>query len=202
MGANVNMIDRCLPRTFYTREPEAVGRDLIGTHLVRRLEGQLLIGRIVEAEAYHGPTDTASHARSGITARNFPMFGQPGHSYVYFIYGMHWMFNIVAHLEGTAGAILIRALQPVAGLERMQALRGGRPVRDLTNGPARLAQALAIDASLNDVDLCACDVLALTAGGLRPGERVVSGPRVRVPGDLEARNRPWRFWIADNPCVS
>ena len=103
-----------LPRAFYAREPVTVARDLIGQHIVRRVDGERLIARIIEAEAYRGMTDAASHARPGRTPRNSPMFGPPGRAYVYFIYGMHWMFNIVAHVEDAPGAVLIRSGEPVS----------------------------------------------------------------------------------------
>ena len=130
------------------------------------------------------------------------MFGPPGNAYVYFIYGMHWMFNIVAHPQESPGAILIRALDPVVGIDMMRQLRGGPPDRNLTNGPAKLAQALAIDGSLNNLDLCTDPNLYLTAGTLTEGESIVAGPRMRVPGGEEARTRPWRFWLRDHPQVS
>ncbi len=191
-----------LQRTFYAREPVTVARALIGKHIVRIIDEQRLIGRIVEAEAYRGTGDAASHARPGQTRRNYPMFGPPGHAYVYFIYGMHWMFNVVAHPEETPGAILIRAIEPVVGIEVMRQLRGGQPDRSLTNGPARLAQALAIDRSLNDLDLCTDPALYIATGSLREGESIVAGPRVRVPGGEVAQGRPWRFWLKDNPWIS
>jgi DNA-3-methyladenine glycosylase len=194
--------DARLRRDFYAREPTEVAHDLVGTHLVRRTPEGTRIGRIVEAEAYRGAGDPASHAYRGRTARNFPMFGPPGHVYVYFIYGMHWMFNISAHPTAAPGAVLIRALEPLEGLELMVRSRQGQDRRDLTNGPAKLAQALSIDASLNNLDLCTSDSLYVTAGDLRPGEVIASGPRVRVTGDESARTRPWRFWLAGNPYVS
>jgi DNA-3-methyladenine glycosylase len=191
-----------LLRHFYAREPAGVAHDLLGARLVRITSEGTRIGRIVETEAYRGPDDPASHAHRGQTARNFPMFGPPGHVYVYFIYGMHWMFNISAHPTSTAGAILIRALEPLEGLQLMERRRGEQRGYDLTNGPAKLAQALSIDAGLNDIDLCTDEALYVTAGELRAGEIITSGPRVRVTGDELARKRPWRFWLAGNPYVS
>lgn len=191
-----------LPRYFYAREPVDVARALIGKRVIRILNGQELIGRIVEAEAYRGSEDAASHARRGRTARNYPMFGEPGHSYVYFIYGMHWMFNVSAHPEGVAGAVLIRALEPEAGLEIMRHRRGHRPDLELTNGPAKLAEALAIDEALNDVDLCTSDLLTIVEGELSPDETVTAGSRLRVPGGEAAKRRAWRFWVEENPFVS
>lgn len=179
-----------------------MAHDLIGTHLVRVLDNTRLVGRIVETEAYRGAQDAASHAYRGETTRNTPMFGEPGRTYVYFIYGMHWMFNISAHPDGVPGAILIRAVEPLEGLAPMRRNRGMQRDRDLTNGPAKLAQALAIDGTLNNVDLCTSDILYLTQGHLQPGEHITSGPRVRVPGDQDAKTRLWRFWLEGNVFVS
>ena len=133
------------------------------------------------------------------------MFGPPGHAYVYFTYGMHWMFNIAAHPNGAPGAVLIRAVEPMAGIEAMQHNRGRHFAPGdsrLTNGPARLAQAFSIEAALNGSDLCGSGPLSVVSGYLLPGEAVTSGPRIRVPGDEIARSRPWRFWIANHPYVS
>ncbi len=201
-----------LPRSFYARPTPIVARDLLGKRLVRILNpglgasgrpnnigspeqgGQRLSGYIVEVEAYTGADDAASHARGGRTRRNAPMFGPPGYAYVYFIYGMHWMFNVVAHQIGP-GAVLVRALVPEDGLEVMRKHRAGQPDRLLTNGPARLAQALAIHRSLNGADLCTHSEIFIEPGVLVPDEAVHHGPRIGVTGDDKAKKRPWRFWI-------
>jgi DNA-3-methyladenine glycosylase len=198
----VNLDDVRLSRDFYAREPFDVAHDLLGARLVRVTPEGARIGRIIETEAYRGTDDPASHAHRGQTARNFPMFGPPGHVYVYFIYGMHWMLNISAHPTSSAGAILLRAVEPLEGVELMARSRGRHTRHDLTNGPARLAQAFSIDASLNDVDLCTNDSLFVTTGALHTEEIIASGPRIRVTGDELARTRPWRFWIAGNPYLS
>jgi DNA-3-methyladenine glycosylase len=174
----------------------------LGQRLVRVLEGRRLAGCIVEAEAYTGSDDLASHARRGRTSRNAPMFdGPPGGVYVYFIYGLHWMFNVVAH-QSPPGAVLVRALAPLEGLHIMRAQRGGRPEHLLTNGPARLAQALGIDKSLNGVDLVTHPHIFIEAGTPPPAQAIACGPRVGVSGDELARTRPWRFWVCDDPFVS
>jgi DNA-3-methyladenine glycosylase len=191
-----------LTRAFYAREPVTVARDLVGTHLVRVTPDGIRIGRIVETEAYRGAGDPASHAHRGQTTRNFPMFGPPGHAYVYFIYGVHWMFNVSAHPDSPPGAVLIRALEPLAGIELMARYRVGQLTPQLTNGPARLAQAMSIDASLNDEDLCTSSRLYLTPGALGASQTVTSGPRIRVTGDEAAKNHPWRFWVAGSPFIS
>jgi DNA-3-methyladenine glycosylase len=115
---------------------------------------------------------------------------------------MYWMLNIAAHRVGYPGAVLVRALEPIQGIDRMRDHRGGRPKIQLTNGPAKLAQALAVDNSLNNHDLCRDGELILTKGELRPDEIIATGPRIRVPGDAEAKSQPWRFWIKGNPYVS
>ncbi len=191
-----------LPRLFYARDTVCVARELLGKRLVRFIHGQKLSGLIVETEAYYSSNDAASHAYRGPTPRNAPMFGPPGHAYVYFIYGMHWLFNIVAHEENAAGAILIRALTPEAGLDIMRVNRGGKPDRLLLNGPARLAQALAIDGEFNKVDLCNCNTLGLELAWDVPEAEIACGTRIRVPGDELAQARPWRFWIQDHPNLS
>ncbi len=196
-----NIPDRLL-RDFYARETIQVARDLLGKRLVRHFDDAVLIGRIIETEAYRGTDDAASHAFNGRTKRNAPMFGTPGHTYIYFIYGMHWLFNISAHIEGMPGGILIRALAPERNVSIMQTLRGQVPIKRLTNGPARLAQALSLDGTLNDSDLVTHADLYITEGTLTPGETIAVGPRVRVPGDIQAKTRPWRFWIRDNPYLS
>lgn len=193
---------RTLPRCFYGREPTEVAQDLLGKRIVRIFKGEWLAGRIVETEAYRGAADAASHAHRGPTDRNAPMFGPPGHAYVYFIYGMHWMFNITAHPNDVPGAVLVRALEPEHGIETMCRLRDQTTTRILTNGPAKLAQALAIDGELNALDLCRGRRLTIVDGALRAGEQIAAGPRVRVPGDRVAQERPWRFWIDKNPWIS
>jgi DNA-3-methyladenine glycosylase len=191
-----------LPRSFYARPTPVVARALLGQRLVRVLGGRRLAGRIVEAEAYTGSDDLASHARNGRTSRNAPMFdGPPGGVYVYFIYGVHWMFNVVAH-QAPPGAVLVRALAPLEGLDAMRARRGGRPERLLTNGPARLTQALGIDQAFNGVDLVTHPHILIEAGPPPPNQIIACGPRVGVSGDELARTRPWRFWVRDDPFVS
>jgi len=191
--------------TFYARPPHIVARALLGQRLVRITEtGERLVGCIVETEAYGGADDMPSHASNGLTTRNKPMFGPPGRAYVYFIYGMYWMFNIVAHEISTPpGAVLVRALAPEKGIKTMQVNRNGRPKSLLTNGPARLAQALGVDKTFNEADLCKHPFLYIEPGEQIPDGAIACGPRVRAPGtDQEAKLRPWRFWIRDNPYVS
>ncbi|MDF1514159.1 MAG: DNA-3-methyladenine glycosylase [Anaerolineae bacterium] len=201
-GQKNNLKIKKLDRSFYYRPTLEVARDLIGKRIIRILSGKTLTGRIIETEAYRGKDDAASHARRGITKRNTPMFSTPGTTYVYFIYGMHWLFNISAHIEGMPGGVLIRALEPESGLESMCRFRGTSSTNTLTNGPARLAQALHIDSDLNNIDLVTHTGLYLVDGSLADHERIASGPRVRVPGDKLAKQRLWRFWVADHPLLS
>ena len=194
-----------LPRDFFARDTLIVARDLLGHRLVRLLGGgdARLSGRIVEVEAYVGENDEACHASRGRTERNAPMFGPPGHAYVYFIYGMYHCFNVVTERDGYAAAVLIRALEPLEGLELMRELRGRRPDLPLTSGPARLCQALDIDRRLDGADLCAPDAsLFLERDAVVPDENVVAGPRIGVRGDEAALTVPWRFYIRGNDYVS
>jgi DNA-3-methyladenine glycosylase len=168
-------------------------------------------GRIVEVEAYRGENDPASHAFRGLTPRNATMFGPAGLLYVYFTYGMHFCANVVCGPPGQAGALLLRALEPLAGIEAMRSARSARrrdgrppPDRDLCRGPANLTSALDIDRSLDGSDLLARSGPAAAGPSLRkgvavPADEVARGPRV---GITRATEEPWRFWVAGSPYVS
>jgi DNA-3-methyladenine glycosylase len=190
-----------LPPAFFARPPVLVAPDLLGCLLVREWAGERLAGRVVEVEAYGGAEDAASHAHRGPTDRNRVMFGPAGHAYVYFIYGMHFCLNAVTGQEGEASAVLIRAVEPAAGIETMRRRRGQNKVQALCNGPGKLCQALAIDRALNGLDLTLGSGLWLESGP-RPSEGIVIGPRLGVRGDAAALAAPWRFWLAGNPFVS
>ena len=192
-----------VPREFYARPPDAVGRELLGKVLVRRFEGKRLAGRIVEVEAYFGLDDPAAHAFAGRTARNAVLFGPPGFAYVYFIYGMHYCLNISCEPEGQAGSLLLRALEPLEGLKTMARLRGldaDASPRLLASGPGRLCQALGIVRSThNGIDVTSRRTgLHVEDDGFRP-ENVAAGVRV---GIRKAAERPLRFVIAGNRFVS
>ena len=196
-----------LSREFFAQATLVVARDLLGVKLVRLLDGRRLGGLIVECEAYIGQDDTACHASRGRTARNEVMFGPPGCAYVYFTYGKHWMLNVVTEAEGFPAAVLVRALQPVEGIEAMWTLRQekGRPrsEREMTSGPACLTQALAIDKTFNGADLVAGGQLWLEWGETFSDEAVGLGPRIGIKYAAEKDQKaPWRFWIRDNPYVS
>jgi DNA-3-methyladenine glycosylase len=164
-------------------------------------------GRIVEVEAYRGQDDPASHAFRGPTPRTEVMFGPPGYLYVYFTYGMHWCANVVCSPAGTAGAVLIRALAPLEGLEEMRAARtAARTERDLCNGPAKLCQALGITGADNGTDLLARrkggqvgEGVRLIDDGTPPPKRPGQGRRI---GIRVATEEPWRFWVAGEESVS
>ena len=186
-----------LPRAFYEQEVTFVARALLGKRLVRRQQGQLLAGIIVETEAYRGEEDLACHARSGRTPRTAVMYGPAGHAYVYFTYGMHWCLNAVTGAVGFPAAVLLRAVWPVAGLDEMAKRRGRFPKAQWCNGPAKLCQAFAIDGALNSADLCSSsDELWVEDGPSISDEKVTTAPRIGIQSVPEPwRNKPWRFSV-------
>ncbi|MEO8476398.1 MAG: DNA-3-methyladenine glycosylase [Actinomycetota bacterium] len=190
---------RRLPRAFFDRPAIEVAPELLGRVLVRRLpDGTRLAGRIVETEAYE-PGDPASHGFRGPTPRNASMFGPPGHLYVYFTYGHHWMTNVVTRPRGQGSAVLLRALEPLEGLDAMASARGRDRVRDLCSGPGKLAQALGVDRSHDGEDLVRGTAIWLEAGEPVDLERIETGGRVGVSVGVEA---PWRFVVSGDPFVS
>jgi DNA-3-methyladenine glycosylase len=184
-----------LKQSFYERDTLAVARELLGKKLVRRLGGGVLSGLICETEAYLGSTDSASHAFKGKTPRNAVMFGPAGVAYVYFVYGMHFMLNIVTGEIQNPQAVLIRALIPLEGVKRMQRNRGGKG-KDLTGGPAKLCQALTVNTALNGWDLTAGKKLWVQSRPPVPERYIKKGPRLGIdyakPADRKAARR---FWI-------
>ena len=191
-----------LDHSFYYQPTLQMARGLLGKRLVRVLNGQRLSGLIVETEAYIGEADEACHASRGRTPRTEVMYGPPGHAYVYFIYGMHHCFNVVTEGEGFPAAVLIRALEPLEGLEQIRHHRPGRPDDQLTNGPGKLCAALAIDRTLNGVDLCTSQVFFIEGGRTVADEDIATSSRIGIRSDEVARSRPWRFYIKGNRCVS
>ena len=192
-----------LPATFLIGEPLAIARRLLGQRLVRRLPGELLMGSIVEVEAYGGQDDSTSHAYQGPASRASGMFGPVGRAYVYLIYGMHACLNVVAHPADGVGAVLLRALHPELGIERMRELRGGKADHLLTSGPGRLCAALQIDRTLDGVDLLdPASPLFLAAGPVIPDQAVAASPRVGVVGAAEDVDRPWRLYTTGDHNVS
>ncbi|MGN6687883.1 MAG: DNA-3-methyladenine glycosylase [Actinomycetales bacterium] len=191
-----------LPRSFFDRPVLQVAADLLGCDLVSQLRGALVRLRLSEVEAYDGSgLDPGSHAFRGRTARNAVMFGEPGHLYVYFSYGMHWCANIVCREEGHASAVLLRAGRVVAGEEAARERRPtARAARDLARGPARLTGALGITGDCNGLDLCAPDSPLIVTAQAAPPVDVRWGPRVGVSG--EGGVREWRCWVDGDPTVS
>jgi DNA-3-methyladenine glycosylase len=174
---------------------------LLGAVLASDTGGARVAVRLTEVEAYAGLQDAASHAFRGPTPRTSVMFGPPGHLYCYFTYGMHWCANIVCETDGIAGAVLLRAGEVVQGLEAARLRRpAARRDVDLARGPARLASCLGLAAGQNGLDLCdPSSPVRLESMPTRRRPGIVSGPRV---GISVATDRPWRYWLADEPSVS
>ena len=190
-----------LPREFYLQDTRAVAQKLLGQTVTRRLPtGETLSGIIVETEAYL-KDDPACHAYRGRTPRNSAMFGPPGHAYVYFTYGLHMMLNLVCAPEGTAEAVLIRALEPVEGVEAMRLNRGGMAeTRQLTNGPGKLAQALALTRlSHNNADLTDPAGELLVVPCEYPPFEMVTTTRIGITQGVDL---PLRYYVAGSPYVS
>ncbi len=182
-----------LLREFYNRPTLKVARELIGARLIRILDRQRLVGIITETEAYIGENDLGCHAKAGRTARTAVMFGPPGHAYVYFTYGNHWMLNVVTQRGGYPAAVLLRAIQPIEGAEVISARRNGRD----TFGPGKLTQALGITKSENGVDLTQTGSgLWIEAGQNVRDPLVTKGPRVGLNTVPEPwKSKPWRFLV-------
>ena len=200
-----------LSRDFYDGDTVAIAQALLGKLLVRRLNGQLLAGRITETEAYIGRCDKACHAYNyRRTPRTETLFLAPGHAYIYLIYGMYHCLNFVTEPEGEPAAVLLRAVEPVAGLETIQRLRyGDKPLtpyrlRNFLNGPGKVCQGFGLTRAQNGLDLTG-DELFLCDGPEDLGlpcpaprrERICRGPRIGVDYAQEARDFPWRFWLEE-----
>lgn len=185
-----------LDLSFLNQEPAAVAQALLGCILERTIDGQTVRVKIVETEAYH-QTDAASHSYKGSTPRTRVMFGPAGHLYVYFTYGMHYCCNIVTGPAGEGSAVLIRAVEPVEGVGLLQENRPFQGVA-LTNGPAKLCQALGITKELNGHDLTNEPIKLIPVPAL-PQSSITTTPRI---GISHAKDTPWRFFITDNPYVS
>jgi DNA-3-methyladenine glycosylase len=199
----VNLPKR-LTREFYARDTHSVAQELLGKRLVRWLDGTRIAGRITEVEAYVGEEDRASHANPGPTPRNAPMYGPPGYTYIYLIYGIHHCLNIVTERDGFPAAVLIRAIEPIEGLATMRQLRGEHhPLQDLTRGPGRLCQALAVNLTLNNHDLCAIDApMWIEEDASVCDAHITQSPRIGVRGDAQATNVPWRYYLRDSRWIS
>jgi DNA-3-methyladenine glycosylase len=190
---------RPLGRAFYRRHVVTVARAALGRVLVHDSPEGRVAGRIVEVEAYGGPDDPASHARSGRTARNASMFGPPGHAYVYFTYGMHHCLNLVTGETGRAAAVLVRALEPIQGFELLRRRRGTADAGRWLRGPGCVADGLGLDRAHDGLDLTRGALWISNLALRREGRRVARGPRIGIRQGLD---RPWRFWLDGHPCVS
>ncbi len=186
-----------LPASFYTQAAPVVARGLLGKVLVRKINNQRISGTIIEAEAYQSEKDLACHARSGRTARTEVMYGPAGHAYIYFTYGMHWMLNCVTDYENTPAAVLIRAINPIEGLDIIAEHRNNQPQKVWCNGPAKLCQALSINGELNGISLLNNNG-ALWIEDAEPiaDKEIVSGPRVGINSVPEPwKSIHWRYLI-------
>ncbi len=200
-----------LPREFYLQNTIIVAKDLLGKYLIRKYKGKLLVGKIVETEAYL-QNDIASHSFRGKTKRNEVMFRQGGHLYVYFTYGMHFCCNVVTEEEDKGCAVLIRAVEPIGNIELMKEHRKidtAHNINNLTNGPAKLCQAFAIEKKENGTDLCGDKIWIgkfeirpasqnLGEGG-NPKSKIISSSRIGITNGSEHK---WRFYFKNNPWVS
>lgn len=185
-----------IPREFYDRSALDVARDLLGCRLVRQIDGARLSGLILETEAYQGEEDLACHASAGLTPRTEVMYGPPGYAYIYFTYGMHWLFNVVAERDGSPAAVLIRSIYPLEGSAVMEENRPYHAFkRDWLDGPAKLTQALSIAKGLNKVDLCdPASGLWIENGCAVPDHMVEQTPRIGLNSVPEPwKSIPWRF---------
>ena len=189
-----NTSGRKLARAFYERPTVEVARELLGKYLVHRTARGVIVGRIVETEAYVGPEDRASHAWRGLTPRTAVMFGPPGYAYVYLIYGVHHCLNIVTEREGYPAAVLIRALEPIAPDAARTPL--------IPNGPGKVCRYLGVDRTFNGLDLCGSVLYVEDRGEAIAPEHIVAAPRIGVEYAGPWSEKPWRFYIHGNPFVS
>jgi len=188
-----------LPRRFYTRETLTVAEELLGKKLVRYTNNTRLVGKIVEVEAYRGSDDPGSHAYRGMTPRNRLMFRKGGFAYVYFTYGMHYCFNVVTERQNAPGAVLVRALEPLNGIETMRRNRGNKNLLNLTNGPAKLAEAMNITKKQNGLDLTRSKELLICEPNVKENFEIVTTKRIGIKVGVD---KLWRFCIKDNKFVS
>jgi DNA-3-methyladenine glycosylase len=188
-----------LPRGFYTRETLTVAEELLGKKLVRYTNNTRLVGKIVEVEAYRGSDDPGSHAYRGMTPRNRLMFRKGGFAYVYFTYGMHYCFNVVTERQNAPGAVLVRALEPLNGIETMRKNRGNKNLLNLTNGPAKLTEAMSITKKQNGLDLARSKELFICEPNVKENFEIVTTKRIGIKVGVD---KLWRFCIKDNKFVS
>ena len=192
-----------ITRDFYQQPTLEVAKALLGKKLVREINNKKYIGIIVETEAYIGENDTACHAAKGRTQRTEVMFGAAGHAYIYFVYGMHYMFNIVTEAQGHPSAVLIRAIEPLNQLELLKVNRKVGNIKLLTNGPAKLCQAYDINKQLNQWDLCIGKKLWLETSDKEAPRHIETSPRIGIDyAEEKDRHAHWRFTLKGNPFLS
>lgn len=187
-----------LSKDFYERDPALVAQDLLGKILVRKINSEILSGKIVETEAYYGEDDPASKAYKGRKMFNELMFMDVGKAFIYMVHG-NWLLNIVAHLQGSVGAVLIRAIQPMEGIENMQKNRNMKDTCDLTSGPGKLTKALAITNDLNGIDVKRKNSQLMIVEGKSESLQISSSRRIGVKADLPQK---LRFFVKGNKFVS
>jgi DNA-3-methyladenine glycosylase len=193
-----------LTKNFYQRELLKVAKDFLGKFLVKSSDGKILAGKIVELEAYHGDFDQAAHSYGGITNRNKIMFEEGGYLYVYFTYGAHHCCNVVTGKKGQGTAVLIRAVEPVSGIDRMIKNRFGRKLKNekeifnLTSGPGKLCKAFGIDRTHSGIDLSGKEIFILDN---KKNPKKETGVSTRI-GITRSTDLPWRFFIKNNPYLS
>lgn len=191
-----------LNRQFFHRNTLIVAQELLGKFIVRKIGKQKLVGKIVEVEAYNGPEDLASHASRGETKRNSIMFGHPGYSYIYMIYGINHCFNVVTEDHGYPAAVLIRAVEPIEGIDIMKGFRKLQEEKKLTNGPGKFCQAFKIDRTLSEIDLITSDELWIEDRGENIVKTdIIKAKRIGVDYAKEYKDKLWRYYIKKNPWV-
>jgi len=188
-----------LKREFFRRDTATVAEDLLGKELVRKVDAGLLRGRVVETEAYYGEGDPPSHAANGRTPRSEIMWGRPGLVYVYLVYGIHMMFNVVTEPENSPGAVLFRAVEPLEGFELAAETRGVEKKGELANGPGKLTEAFRIGKEENGLDLTESEELGLVDRSDRDNLEVVTSTRI---GISEGKEKELRFYLKGNQFVS
>jgi len=189
---------KILETKFYKREPALVAKGLLGKILVRKINSKILSGKIAETEAYYGERDPASRAYKGRMKFNELMFAEPGRAFIYMVHG-NWLLNIVAHLKGEVGAVLIRAVEPIRGIEVMVKNREAKNFHSLTNGPGKLSKALVITKTLNGIDVTRRESQLIVTGGKKEEFEMASSHRIGVRMDLPEE---LRFFIKGNKFVS
>lgn len=200
MGMTELGAEKILPVAFYERDPPRVANSLLGKKLVRIVNGHRVIGRITETEAYGGAEDLASHAHSGNKGRASIMYQRPGLAYIYFIYGMYYCLNAVAHSKDQeAGAVLIRSIELLDGIQGVEEQMGKDRRYSIARGPGNLSKALYIDKRLNGADLTVAGEIFIIEGELKENEVVSTSSRVGIKKEI---GRKWRFYLAGNKSVS